>query len=60
MLETHRRTEFIVYLLNNADNNNRSRPQIQSTNQFKINDNIIDFKIIKEGMDLGSSQQQSR
>ena len=45
MLETYRRTEFIVFLLNNADSNKRGRPQLSSTNQFKIDKSVIDFDI---------------
>ena len=46
MLETYRRTELIVFLLNNAEvDEARQKPLIQTANCFKINSQIIDFKI---------------
>ena len=46
MLETYRRTELIVFLLNNFESNpERQKPKLQTANCFKINSKIIDFKI---------------
>ena len=48
MLETYRRTELIVFLLNNAENDPlKQKPLLQTANCFKINQKIIDFKIEK-------------
>lgn len=46
ILETYRRSEFIVFLLNSASIHKRQRPNLLTANQFRIdNTHIIDFEI---------------
>jgi len=46
ILETYRRSEFIVFLINSADLNDRVKPNLLTANQFRIdNALVIDFEI---------------
>ena len=45
IVETFRRSELILFLIKNAQINNRSKPQFLMSNIFKIGQEVIDFTI---------------
>ena len=49
ILETYRRSEFIVFLLNCASFNKRPKPGFLTANEFRIDKtHIVDFQINKD------------
>ena len=46
ILETYRRSEFIVFLLSHSELNSRPKPEILTANCFRVdNSQIVDFEI---------------
>lgn len=57
ILETYRRSEFILFLINSANINERPKPNLMTVNQFRIDDtHIIDFDIGKKASDDAANQ----
>jgi|LauGreDrversion4_2_1035121.scaffolds.fasta_scaffold1439881_2 hypothetical protein len=43
ILESVRRTEFIVFLINSADEFGRHHPLIESSNRFRLEKGVVNF-----------------